>query len=99
MERGKEAFLERFGKDYGYPDAAKSIDDIRASEFKRLEGPDSTFCIPGMLFETLNLSYSSSVTLGLVYLDHAGATLYSEAQMEAFLKDLTTNVYGNPRIR
>ncbi|XP_074573005.1 molybdenum cofactor sulfurase isoform X1 [Curcuma longa] len=70
MERGKEAFLERFGKDYGYPDAGKSIDDIRASEFKRLEG--------------------------LVYLDHAGATLYSEAQMEAVVKDLTTNVYGNP---
>ncbi|XP_042407238.1 molybdenum cofactor sulfurase-like isoform X2 [Zingiber officinale] len=70
MERGKEAFSELFGKDYGYPDAVNSIDDIRASEFKRLEG--------------------------LTYLDHAGATLYSEAQMEAVVKDLTTNVYGNP---
>lgn len=34
-----------------------------------------------------------------VYLDHAGATLYSELQMEAIFKDLTSNVYGNPRIR
>ncbi|RZC43740.1 hypothetical protein C5167_036695 [Papaver somniferum] len=32
----------------------------------------------------------------LVYLDHAGATLYSETQMEMILKDFTTNVYGNP---
>ncbi|KAG6500495.1 hypothetical protein ZIOFF_040340 [Zingiber officinale] len=67
MERGKEAFSELFGKDYGYPDAVNSIDDIRASEFKRLEG--------------------------LTYLDHAGATLYSEAQMEAVVKDLTTNLF------
>lgn len=34
----------------------------------------------------------------LVYLDHAGATLYSESQMEAVLNDLTSTVYGNPRI-
>lgn len=34
----------------------------------------------------------------LVYLDHAGATLYSELQMESVFKDLTSNVYGNPRI-
>ena len=31
-------------------------------------------------------------------MDHAGSTLYSESQMEAVLKDLTTSVYGNPRI-
>lgn len=60
----------QFGEDYGYPNAPKSIDEIRASEFKRLEG--------------------------IVYLDHAGATLYSETQMEAVAKDLTSNVYGNP---
>lgn len=33
---------------------------------------------------------------GSVYLDHAGATLYSELQMDAIFKDLTSNVYGNP---
>lgn len=33
-----------------------------------------------------------------VYLDHAGATIYSELQMEAIFKDLTSGVYGNPRI-
>lgn len=35
---------------------------------------------------------------GLVYLDHAGATLYSELQLEAIFKDLNSRVYGNPRI-
>ncbi|CAA7394187.1 unnamed protein product [Spirodela intermedia] len=69
MEDGEE-FLRQFGADYGYPGAEKKVEEIRASEFKRLEG--------------------------LVYLDHAGATLYSEAQMEAVAKDLTSNVYGNP---
>ncbi|KAK6934806.1 Molybdenum cofactor sulfurase, C-terminal, partial [Dillenia turbinata] len=33
---------------------------------------------------------------GLVYLDHAGATLYSESQLEAVFKDFNSNVYGNP---
>lgn len=67
----KEEFLKRFGEDYGYPNGPKSIDQIRATEFKRLEN-------------------------GTVYLDHAGATLYSELQMEAIFRDFTTNVYGNP---
>ncbi|GAV64118.1 Aminotran_5 domain-containing protein/MOSC domain-containing protein/MOSC_N domain-containing protein [Cephalotus follicularis] len=67
----KEAFLKEFGRDYGYPNGPKTIDDIRATEFKRLQN-------------------------GTVYLDHAGATLYSELQMEAVFKDLTTNIYGNP---
>jgi hypothetical protein len=34
----------------------------------------------------------------MVYLDHAGATLYSEAQMTDVARDLMSNVYGNPRI-
>ncbi|XP_024008774.1 molybdenum cofactor sulfurase isoform X2 [Eutrema salsugineum] len=33
---------------------------------------------------------------GVVYLDHAGSTLYSELQMEDIFKDFTSNVYGNP---
>ncbi|XP_057950227.1 molybdenum cofactor sulfurase isoform X2 [Malania oleifera] len=70
MNADKQEFLKEFGRYYGYPNGPKSIDDIRASEFKRLDG--------------------------LVYLDHAGATLYSELQMEAIFKDLTTSVYGNP---
>ncbi|XP_075093076.1 molybdenum cofactor sulfurase isoform X1 [Nicotiana tabacum] len=69
-ESDKEQFLKEFGSDYGYPNAPKNIDEIRATEFKRL---NST-----------------------VYLDHAGATLYSESQMEAIFKDLNTTVYGNP---
>ncbi|XP_021738431.1 molybdenum cofactor sulfurase-like isoform X5 [Chenopodium quinoa] len=71
MEMDKEQFLSEFGKDYGYPDGPKTIDEIRATEFKRLD-------------------------TDTVYLDHAGATLYSELQMEAIFKDLTSNVYGNP---
>uniref|UniRef100_A0A803LE67 Molybdenum cofactor sulfurase n=1 Tax=Chenopodium quinoa TaxID=63459 RepID=A0A803LE67_CHEQI len=71
MEMDKEQFLREFGKDYGYPDGPKTIDEIRATEFKRLDNDT-------------------------VYLDHAGATLYSELQMEAIFKDLTLNVYGNP---
>ncbi|XP_078166867.1 molybdenum cofactor sulfurase (LOS5) (ABA3) isoform X1 [Carex rostrata] len=66
----KQEFLREFGNNYGYPDGPKSIDEIRATEFKRLQGK--------------------------VYLDHAGATLYSEKQMEEVTKDLLSNVYGNP---
>ena len=47
-----------------------------------------TWCHFGLIF----------VMLGLAYLDHAGSTLYSELQMEAVFRDLTTNVYGNPHI-
>ncbi|CAL5041460.1 unnamed protein product [Urochloa decumbens] len=70
MAQSKEEFLEQFGEDYGYPDARRGIDELRAADFKRLEG--------------------------MVYLDHAGATLYSEAQMADVTKDLMSNVYGNP---
>ncbi|XP_013394054.1 uncharacterized protein LOC106161598 [Lingula anatina] len=34
-----------------------------------------------------------------VYLDHAGATLYSKQQIENFHKDLLHGVYGNPHSR
>ncbi|XP_076912513.1 molybdenum cofactor sulfurase-like [Bidens hawaiensis] len=70
MDTAKQQFLKEFGESYGYPDAPKDIDGIRATEFKRLDGN--------------------------VYLDHAGATLYSELQMEAIFKDLTSTVYSNP---
>jgi len=33
---------------------------------------------------------------GVTYLDHAGATLYSDQQVTKTMKDLTENVYGNP---
>ncbi|XP_057454448.1 molybdenum cofactor sulfurase isoform X2 [Lotus japonicus] len=70
MAAEKEEFLREFGEHYGYPNGPKTIDQIRATEFKRLQDT--------------------------VYLDHAGATLYSEMQMESVFKDLTSNVYGNP---
>ncbi|KAK7313969.1 hypothetical protein VNO77_39176 [Canavalia gladiata] len=70
MDAAKEEFLREFGEHYGYPNGPKSVDQIRATEFKRFQD--------------------------VVYLDHAGATLYSELQMESVFNDLTTNVYGNP---
>eukprot|EP00246_Nothoceros_aenigmaticus_P013774 TRINITY_DN4924_c0_g1_i6.p1 TRINITY_DN4924_c0_g1~~TRINITY_DN4924_c0_g1_i6.p1 ORF type:complete len:139 (-),score=17.46 TRINITY_DN4924_c0_g1_i6:80-496(-) len=69
---GKEEFLQSFGGDYGYSKASFSIDLLRATEFRRLEGT--------------------------VYLDHAGATLYSDGQLQAVLQNLSENLYGNPRI-
>jgi len=38
MGQSKAEFLEKFGGDYGYPDAPRGIDELRAAEFKRLEG-------------------------------------------------------------
>ena len=32
----------------------------------------------------------------MTYLDHAGATLYSKSQLEAYTADLTANLYSNP---
>ncbi|KAL8144553.1 hypothetical protein V2J09_017585 [Rumex salicifolius] len=37
----KEEFLKEFGDDYGYPNGPKSVDEIRATEFKRLEDSQS----------------------------------------------------------
>jgi len=36
---------------------------------------------------------------GVTYLDHAGATLYTEQQVTCTLRDLSDNVYGNPHSR
>ncbi|TIA01844.1 PLP-dependent transferase [Aureobasidium pullulans] len=33
---------------------------------------------------------------GKIYLDHGGSTLYAKSMVEAFSKDLITNLYGNP---
>jgi molybdenum cofactor sulfurtransferase len=38
MDAQKEEFLKEFGADYGYPNGPKTIDQIRATEFKRLDG-------------------------------------------------------------
>jgi molybdenum cofactor sulfurtransferase len=38
MDQSREEFLERFGADYGYPDAPRGVDEMRAADFKRLEG-------------------------------------------------------------
>ncbi|XP_038901662.1 molybdenum cofactor sulfurase isoform X3 [Benincasa hispida] len=38
MDAAKEEFLKEFGRDYGYSGGPKTIDEIRATEFKRLGG-------------------------------------------------------------
>lgn len=98
MVEGKEEFLKEFGEYYGYPNAPKNIDEIRASEFKRLDGQILSILYPTKFIGIL-ICFIFFEFLGLVYLDHAGATLYSELQMEEVCKELTTNVYGNPRIQ
>jgi hypothetical protein len=35
---------------------------------------------------------------GVVYVDHAGATLHADSQLKAVLEDYSSNLYGNPRI-
>lgn len=37
--------------------------------------------------------------LDIVYLDHAGATLYAKSQVEDLTKYLTSTVLGNPHSR
>nr|CAD7455575.1 unnamed protein product [Timema tahoe] len=41
-------------------------------------------------------SVKSRLHFNVCYLDHAGATLYAESQIEAVSQDLCNNVYGNP---
>ena len=36
------------------------------------------------------------MSVGVTYLDHAGATLYSEQQLRYTMQDLSENIYGNP---
>jgi hypothetical protein len=43
MDTDKEEFLKEFGADYGYPNGPKTIDEIRATEFKRLDGQNFPF--------------------------------------------------------
>ena len=43
MDTDKEEFLKEFGADYGYPNGPKTIDEIRATEFKRLDGQNIPF--------------------------------------------------------
>ena len=38
MNAAKEEFLKEFGEHYGYPNGPMTVDQIRATEFKRLQG-------------------------------------------------------------
>ena len=40
--------------------------------------------------------HCSFFSLDICYLDHVGATLYADSQIQAVARDLCENVYGNP---
>ncbi|KAL6562442.1 Molybdenum cofactor sulfurase [Orobanche gracilis] len=120
----KERFLKQFGPDYGYPSAPKDVDEIRATEFKRLnvmrwqawhmssyhhiDHDHDVTALEGGYFMVRLCKREPKILLLLgfldlpsiarytVYLDHGGATLYSESQMEDIFKDLNSTLYGNP---
>ena len=41
-------------------------------------------------------TFFQTFAVGVTYLDHAGATLYSRSQLEAHVTGLAANLYGNP---
>ncbi|XP_023645063.1 molybdenum cofactor sulfurase isoform X2 [Capsella rubella] len=51
---------------------------------------------PKNINEIRDSEFQRLLDKGVVYLDHAGSTLYSELQMANIFKDLTSNVFGNP---
>eukprot|EP00466_Bigelowiella_natans_P005585 jgi/Bigna1/89247/estExt_fgenesh1_pg.C_460034 len=65
---------------YGY---GGKLDDLRKREFKRLSGGG-------------DVKEGSSAASGLTYLDHAGATLYGESQIQNAMRQLHLNIYANP---
>lgn len=52
-----------------------------------------------MNYYLLNKIIKILFSLGECYLDHAGATLYSERQISGHLSDLKGNLYGNPHAK
>ncbi|GLT54975.1 hypothetical protein SLA2020_281330 [Shorea laevis] len=113
MDIDKEEFLKESVR-ITVPNGPKKIDEIRATEFKRLDGQNFPFysrleiiqsCSLFGSHEMINLAEHPSCLFGLNFwncrvciLGPCWGTLYSELQMEAVFKDLTTSVYGNPRI-
>lgn len=55
MDAAKQEFLNEFGEHYGYPNAPKSIDQIRATEFKRLQGHIILICFHFRISIKMNL--------------------------------------------
>lgn len=62
-----------------------SVDELRAIEFSHCKGTD------GRVFVYI---YNTSA-IG-IYLDHAGATLYSSSQIKSAMTELLTDTCGNP---
>jgi hypothetical protein len=97
----KAEFMARHRRDYGY---GARLDRLRSTHFSRLRG------IPPPHIHALRFLHSAACCgrshgrhavrgggAGSVYLDHAGATLYSEQQLRAVTEHLAQTLYGNPR--
>lgn len=55
-DSSKLQFLKDFGDDYGYPNSLKNIDQIRSTEFKRLDG---------LLYQFLNTNFWTTLFICL----------------------------------
>lgn len=55
--------------------------------------------MPGFIWDLRmwRVGYDHSIA-GVVYVDHAGATLHADSQLKAAMEDFSSNLYGNPRI-
>lgn len=62
----KARFVEEFGDDYGYPNAPKNIDEIRATEFNRLQG-NPTICLY-FIYSVFNQHLIQSISCRLNFL-------------------------------
>ncbi|KAF3776125.1 Molybdenum cofactor sulfurase [Nymphaea thermarum] len=77
--QGKEEFTREFGKDYGYPDGPRRIDEIRASEFKRLNGATAVVVDVEQIQEHSGPSNLSFKKLTSIPQRQSGANLSGEA--------------------
>lgn len=66
----------------------------RITEFPQLKG--AIYSSIHFTCGNLHSLISTTCIIGVTYLDHAGATLYSKSQLDAHVTNLTSNLYGNP---
>lgn len=64
MATAKEEFLKEFGEHYGYPNSPKTIDQIRAAEFNRLQ---SSFIHYSFSYIYIYIKFLSTIRLFISY--------------------------------
>ena len=90
METTKQAFCAA-NPNYGYGETSNSlvIDRVRDEEFPQLISSVKTNA-------RQELENGKEAAADVVYLDHAGATLYAKSQLDAVFDMMKSNVFGNP---